>query len=826
MSVADRLAAVVTGHSKLTILLGVAFVVAAAAGVGMLESTTGGAVDAEPRAQQTLEYVQDNYGQRRENVTVVAAYVRDRDGDVLSKSSLRASLRLQRRVLENDSVGPAVRERGRVVGVARIVTTRLTGDPRATTDERIAALNATSEARLDAVLNATLSADSPALRLMPNDYEPGTPTADGRRTAFLVADGALTDASPAPSAEEPLGYVVFHSLPSRADETHFTLAGPAGDDLATRINTDSLELILPVTLLLVFLAMVVAYRDVVDIVVGVSGVLASVVVAVGLMGWAGLAFGTTAIVVPILIVGLSIDFSFHVFMRYRERRAPGDDHAPPMYTSLSNVTAALALVTLTTAVGFASSVVSPLPDVRNVTLGMAVGIVGAFLVFVTLVPALKLELDRLRARLGFDANATPFGDAGRLRSVLSLGVSAARVSVALVVVAAVVFGGAGLFAWTELDRSLQSDTSPPADWSQELPEPFRVGEYDTLRQTKYVRSAYLAADPDSSPSQILVRGNVTSADTLHRLDRARRAAADSSVAFRRAGGRAETTGPLTEMRRLADENETFRRVFTAADTDGDGTPERNVTGVYDAFYRVAPGTAADVIERRDGAYRSLRTVVQTERGGDAVVVDDTLTAAMEPLAETPGVTVDVTGSQSVEAGFVRTAVDSVFRTVLLSLAGILLLLIVVYRSLEGSATLGVVTFLPVALVVAAISLGMLLLDVPITFVTALMIGLVIGMGVDYTIHVTDRFVDELDETGEPFAALERTVTGTGGALLGSSITTVAAFVTLAASPFEQTANFGSVIALAILGAFLVSVFVLPSLLVVWSERVAGVEASP
>lgn len=826
MSVADRLARAVTDHSKLTVLVGVVFVVAAAGGIGMLDSTTGGAVDAEPRAQKTLEYVQDHYGERRENVTLVAAYVRDRDGNVLSKSSLRRSLRLQQRVLENDSVGPPIRERGQVAGVARIVTTRLTGDPQATTDERIAALNATAESRLDAVLNATLSADSPALRLMPNDYEPGTPTADGRRTAFLVPDAALTDVSPAPDAEEPLGYVVYHSLPSRADETQFTLAGPAGDDLATRINTDSLELILPVTLLLVFLAMLVAYRDVVDILVGVVGVLASVVAAVGLMGWAGLAFGTTAIVVPILIVGLSIDFSFHVFMRYRERREPGDDHAPPMYTSLSNVATALALVTLTTAVGFASSVVSPLPDVRNVTTGMAIGIVGAFLVFVTLVPALKLELDRLRAWLGFDANATPFGDAGRLRSVLSLGVSAARVSVALVLVVAVVFGSAGLFAWTELDRSLQSDTNPPAEWSQELPEPFRVGEYDTLRHTKYVRSAYLAADPDSSPSQILVRGNVTDPDTLHRLDRARTNAANSSVAFRRAGGLAETTGPLTEMRRLAAENESFRRVFTAADTDGDEIPERNVTGVYDSFYRVTPETAAGVIERRDGAYQSLRVVVQTERAGDAVVVDDTLTAAISPLTDAPDATADVTGSQSVEAGFVRTAVDSVFRTVLLSLVGILLLLIVVYRRLEGSATLGVVTFLPIALVVAAISLGMLLLDVPITFVTALMIGLVIGMGVDYTIHVTDRFVDELDETGEPFAALERTVTGTGGALLGSSITTVAAFVTLAASPFEQTANFGSVIALAILGAFLVSVFVLPSLLVVWSERVAGVEASP
>ena len=62
--------------------------------------------------------------------------------------------------------------------------------------------------------------------------------------------------------------------------------------------------------------------------------------------------------------------------------------------------------------------------------------------------------------------------------------------------------------------------------------------------------------------------------------------------------------------------------------------------------------------------------------------------------------------------------------------------------------------------------------------------------------------------------LSATVTGTGGALLGSALTTAAGFGVLALALAPPLQRFGIVTGLAIVFAFLACILVLPSLLVV------------
>lgn len=92
-------------------------------------------------------------------------------------------------------------------------------------------------------------------------------------------------------------------------------------------------------------------------------------------------------------------------------------------------------------------------------------------------------------------------------------------------------------------------------------------------------------------------------------------------------------------------------------------------------------------------------------------------------------------------------------------------LIVAYRLLCGSASLGAVTALPIVLVSALVIGGMWVFGVPLSLLTALLLSLVIGVGIDYNIHVTDRFVQERERGRSVQEALVNSTTGTGGALL-------------------------------------------------------------
>ncbi|WP_175424104.1 MMPL family transporter, partial [Haladaptatus sp. W1] len=91
---------------------------------------------------------------------------------------------------------------------------------------------------------------------------------------------------------------------------------------------------------------------------------------------------------------------------------------------------------------------------------------------------------------------------------------------------------------------------------------------------------------------------------------------------------------------------------------------------------------------------------------------------------------------------------------------------------------------------------------------------------DYSIHLGERVVDERarhDTLGE---ALSAAIVGTGGALLGSAVTTAAGFGVLALALSPPLRRFGTVTGLSIVYALVACVTVLPCLLVI-RERLLG-----
>jgi predicted RND superfamily exporter protein len=112
---------------------------------------------------------------------------------------------------------------------------------------------------------------------------------------------------------------------------------------------------------------------------------------------------------------------------------------------------------------------------------------------------------------------------------------------------------------------------------------------------------------------------------------------------------------------------------------------------------------------------------------------------------------------------------------------------------------------------------MALLGVPFNAVTGTITSLTVGLGVAYNIHMAERYLLERRHGNDPREALRRSVRGTGGALLGSAATTVGGFGVLAFAILPPLQQFGLVTGLTIVYAFVGSVFVLPSLLVLWTR---------
>ncbi|WP_435319864.1 MMPL family transporter [Haloarchaeobius sp. TZWSO28] len=671
---------------------------------------------------------------------------------------------------------------------------------------------------------ASTPSTSQMLRFMPAEYEPGSTEANA--TLLLVSQQTHA-ASFAPGdapAEIVDSELAMQELADAQDGglTYLVFGdGIVADEVSASMD-DSIAIVGPLAFLFVLVVLTITYRDLLDVVLGLGGVVTVLVWTFGVMGWTGIAFNQMFIMILVLLIGLSIDYVIHVVMRYREELSDDADAGPlgAMRTSLATVGGALVLVTTTTVVGFLSNLTSPIGTFRTVGVVAAVGIASALLVFGVLVPAVKLELDTWLESRGWNRRLPAFGTGGgRFTEALRVGEMAARRAPVVILAVALLLTAAGAYGGTQVETSFSQEdflADDPAGWMQDLPDALAPGDYQAQEAMSVLNDRFVRED---SKAQILVTDDVTSPETLDRLAEAADAAAEKDTTSRLSNGEAAIDSPVSTFERVAAENESFAATLDAADTDDDGLPDENVTLVYDQLYRVAPDQAGETIYRTEsGEYEALRLVVSVDGDADGETV-------MEQMRDVADI-VDGDGSEAVATGQVivdqltqEQLLTTVLRGLVISLVVVTIILMLAYRVTEGSASLGAVTVLPVAFTLAWILGTMHLLDIPFNVVTGLITSLTIGMGVDYSVHVSERYNHELAELGAAREALDAAVTGTGGALASSAATTAGGFgvLTVAILPFLQ--QFGFITALTIVYAFVASVVVLPSLLVLWTRVV-------
>lgn len=762
-----------------------------------------------------LTYIEERYGTDMSDGATAVVYVAQPDGDVLTKQGLLTTLEYQATVLDDPTVAEELTADG-VSSIASLVAAELApaGTSPSLPEQRDILEDATP-AEIETALSTVTTTDERTLALLPADVEAGTSEAESHRVLFHFTE----DEDGAPPAEP--SEVLFEAASAFDDPSVFTLGEHAIADATEQMNTNTMWLVVPFAIVLVLGVLAFTYRDLIDVVVGLTGVIVSIIWMFGLMGFLGIPAGMAAIVGPVLIAGLSIDFGFQVFNRYREERKVDEDIPAPMRRGLGSVGIALVLVTITAAIGFLANLINPVSTIRDLGIAITLGVMAALVVFLTLVPALKVGIDSLLERFGVNRQKRALGRGRYLSRLLGGGATLARRAAPVVIVGMLVLGLVGGVAWTALDEEpFQDQAEPAADWKADLPGPMAWEDPELIHNQRFVGETFMTVpDGPDDRYQLLIEGDVTDDGVLEAVTEA----TDREV-FTAPG--TDLVTPVTVIDEVVAEDADFAETVATADTTGDGIPDRNVDEVFDHLFQVAPDRAAEVIERSDGAYVSLRVIGPADGAGH---VDDRAEDIESAAAF-------ITSSGELEATAVSESImmetqltkitDGIVQVMLLALAAITISLAAISRWLHGSALVGLATAIPIGLVVGLVVGGMYLLSVPLTLVTALLMSLVIGLGIDYNIHITDRVMHELDRGRDLSRAIRQAVTGTGGALFGSALTSGAAFLALLVHPHPQIESFGILVVLGLTAAFITSVVVLPSLLATWyryGRNIGGVD---
>ena len=521
--------------------------------------------------------------------------------------------------------------------------------------------------------------------------------------------------------------------------------------------------------------------------------------------------GPMSQILPILLIGLGVDYSIHVTSRYREDASEGDPVPRAVTVSIRTVGVALVLATITTSVGFLTNLLNDIPALREFGLLAAVGITASFFVMLTFVPAVRLLLDTRGERRGtLDRDALRGGDARFLPRMIGKTSWLAKHAAIPTLIVSLILGILGAFGTSRLEARFSFIDFVP------VTSPYRA-TFETLIDNY--------GGGFGEETQVLIEGDVATPSAYNAMvESTTNLTAVANVA--QFGAFPAADSPVALVLQLANpESAAFDpTVAQAAGAAGMTTTSlkvsdsADVAGLYGALFAADPEAASSVLYLTDqGAYSSALFSIQTQAGeAGAGELQVGLTEAFAPATDV-GLEVVPTSTAIISEVIINTLQSSQLSSLMYTLVAVLILLVVYYWFEVRRPTLGAITTLPVVLVVLLSFAIMWAAGIPFGPITATVAALAVGIGIPYMIHVTHRYEEDRIRNDNENDAIESTLTHTGGALAGSAMTTILGFGILMTSttiPFRQ---FGLVTAYTILLSLLAAILVLPSMLVVWDR---------
>jgi predicted RND superfamily exporter protein len=241
-----------------------------------------------------------------------------------------------------------------------------------------------------------------------------------------------------------------------------------------------------------------------------------------------------------------------------------------------------------------------------------------------------------------------------------------------------------------------------------------------------------------------------------------------------------------------------------------GVPLDESTLVYDA------GRVRETLFFDPGSGLPDSTVVRvglpgTREQAAVTAARKALTEDLEALDANPAIALTgLTGSPFTREETLRATTRTLQTSLPLAAIGVSALLFVAMRSLRFAF----ITIIPIGLVAAWLYAFMHLAGFSLNFVTATIGAVSIGVGIDFSIHMTERFREELRKMPDRVQALRTATAGTGVALMASAVSSIAGFAIMGFAPMPLFASYGILTATMIFLALFASLAVLPSLLIV------------
>ena len=555
----------------------------------------------------------------------------------------------------------------------------------------------------------------------------------------------------------------------------------------TKKLAEEMIMFVSISIVLIVLVLFLMYRNLWGIIIPVLVILGSLLWITGTMGWGGQPINLiNNLLIPIIfVVGMSD--VIHLITKYLDEMNGGISQEEAMRRTLDEIGLATLLTSVTTAIGFASLMVSRIPPIREFGFYASIGVLFTYIISIVVLPNAIMRLPAERFLRAKSLENHPIWH--RLLGWV-YGITTQKPKWVLAISALIIASCLALTTQISLDTYLLEDIGPrdpirksmeffeaqsaglrPFEMAIEVEEGKNIADLAVLKEMEKIQNflnqeGYFS--PFLSPVTLFSQANSFYNGNLKR--------------YQRLPSDQATVDEILSFVRLNDNSNFLHKVMNT---------EKGIARMSARMPDVGTGKFSDLTERLD-------TFIATS-------CDTTL------------FTHHITGHAYLTDGNLL-----YLRRSLLGGLGIAFIIIgIIMGLLFKSWRMLLISMIPniIPLIITGGIMG--LMGIKLTASTAIVFVISFGIAVDDTIHFLTRYKLERNLGKSQQEAIRETILGTGKAVIITSLVLMSGFVLLLASDFGGTFNTGLFTALTIIFAMLADLFLLPIFIALIDKEEVG-----
>ena len=485
------------------------------------------------------------------------------------------------------------------------------------------------------------------------------------------------------------------------------------------VSMEYFRIIFIAAVILVSAVLFIFHRNFKGVLIALLPTACAIALTFGVLGFIQPELTIISVAIVALLLGLGVDYSIHIMNRYAEENNSNND-IEKMEKILKSTGKAILLSTVTTIIGFSSLMISSMSPVVTFGFGCAIGIFFCFISSIILAPILSLLLKfKKEEKLLTWSKITYFILNNKKR----------------IIVVAVFFAFLSIIVLPQTETDVNYfDLAPPG-----IPELEKLKEYSNNFGGANFNAILIETEPQglTYPETI---------DAIYEMEEEMRLEGIELYSI---------ADELKKINDILKRDEIIERLGDLADVD---------TVIFDT---IAEGGLIDEY------FSKTIILVYIPFGMDMRETEKMVNKINQISSKTVipynGYASEMTGQDAINVAINNKLTDEQTRSMIIALLLVLAALILIFNS----SIYGVLTMIPVAFVLMWEPGFLVLFNIPLSVLTISIASIMIGIGIDYGVHITHRVREEMNNGLSKYESTKIAIEKTGFSLVEAACTTIA-----------------------------------------------------